>query len=218
VPVARQTAGPDRARTHQRTGFDRLRLGSVAETVTLRATQPVLIVPASPRARTAESAMSFNSILVAVDFGAASIAAVERALSMANANSRVTLVHVVRGIPLASASRYTYHVSEHQRLLVRDAWRRLQETMSTNPRASRKVHARVVTGDPSTEIVRVATDVDADLILMGVTARGAIGRRIFGSTAARVIRIAERPVLAIPELVDQTAVPLIGEGQPAVAA
>ena len=45
---ARQTAGRDRARHHQRSGFDRFRLGSVAETVTLQATQPVLIVPASP--------------------------------------------------------------------------------------------------------------------------------------------------------------------------
>ena len=206
--------------THQRTGFDRFRLGSVAETVTLRATQPVLIVPASPGGRTAESAMSFNSILVAVDFSARSISAVERALSMANANSRVTLVHVVPGIPLASASRYTYHLSEpeYQRLLARDAWRRLQDTISAQARTGRKVHARVVTGDPSTEIARVATELDADLILVGVTPRGAIGRRIFGSTAARVIRTAGRPVLALPELVDQGAIPVSENDQPAVAA
>ena len=40
--------------THQRSGFDRFRLGSVAETVTLRASQPVLIVPASGGATTAD--------------------------------------------------------------------------------------------------------------------------------------------------------------------
>ena len=206
--------------THQRSWFDRFRLGSVAETVTLRATQPVLIVPASPGGPSAESVMAFNSLLVAVDFSAASIAAVERALSMANANSRVTLVHVVPRITLASASRYTYHLSEpeYQRLLVRDAWRRLQETISPNARTSRKVHARVVTGDPSTEVARVAADVDADLILVGVTSRGPIGRRIFGSTAARVIRTGGRPVLAMPELVDRRAIPVAGNDQPAVAA
>ena len=82
----------------------------------------------------------------------------------------------------------------------------------------RKVHARVVTGDPSTEIARIATDVDADVILVGVTSRGAIGRRIFGSTAARVIRIAERPVLAIPELVDRRRFLYLKQGRPAVAA
>jgi nucleotide-binding universal stress UspA family protein len=95
--------------THQRSGFDRFRLGSIAETVTMRASQPVLIVPAVPGGRTAESVMSFNSLLLAVDFSAASIAAVEKALSLAHANSRVTLVHVVSTIPLASASRYMDH-------------------------------------------------------------------------------------------------------------
>jgi len=206
--------------THQRSGFDRFRLGSVAETVTLQATQPVLVVPASPGGKSAESAMSFNSALVAIDFSAASIPAVERALSLGNANGRVTLVHVVPSVSLASASRYTYHLSEpdYQRLLARDAWRRLQETILATAKTSRKVYARVASGDPSTEIARIAANVDADLILVGVTSRGAIGRRIFGSTAARVIRIAGRPVLAIPELVDQRAVPVSQEDQPAVAA
>ena len=206
--------------THQRSGFDRFRLGSVAEKVTLRATRPVLITPAAAVGTIAESVRAFNSLLVAVDFSAASIAAVERALSMADADSRVTLVHVVPGLSLASVSPYTYHLSEpeYQRLRVRDAWRRLQETVSTEARASRKIHARLVAGDPSTEIARVAADVDADLILVGVTARGAIGRWIYGSTAAGVIRTAGRPVLAIPELGAQRAPESRNDQPPAIAA
>jgi nucleotide-binding universal stress UspA family protein len=42
-------------------------------------------------------------------------------------------------------------------------------------------------------------DVDADLIVMGVTSRGLIGRRVFGATATGVMRAARRPVLAVPE-------------------
>jgi universal stress protein A len=164
--------------------------------------------------------MSFDSIMVAVDFSAGSIAAIEKALAMAHANSRVTLVHVVSGIPLANASRYSYHLNEpeYQRLLARDAWRRLQDTIVASARASRRVHARVVTGEPSTELARIATEVDADVILVGVTRRGAIGRRVFGSTAARVIRTAGRPVLAIPELMDQRVVPGSEADQVALAA
>jgi nucleotide-binding universal stress UspA family protein len=193
--------------THQRSGFDRLRLGSVAETVTLQASQPVLIVPASPDGRTAEPAMSLDSILVAVDFSAGSDAALVRALTVAEPDSRVTAVHVMPGIPLESASRYAYHLSEpeYQRSLAGEARRRLQDTILRTAKASQKVHARLATGDPSTGIARVATDVDADLIVVGVTSRGAMGRRIFGSTAARVIRTAGRPVLAIPELVHRSA-------------
>lgn len=205
--------------THQRSGFERLRLGSVAETVMRRANHPVLIVPASAGGSAAKSAMSFDSIVVAVDFSSGSMAAVERALAMASANSRVTLLHVIRSISLANAHRYSYHLSEqHQRLLVRDAWRRLHDTILANAPTSRKVHARVVTGAPSTAIARVAGDVDADLILVGVTRRGAIGRRIFRSTAASVIRTAGRPVLAIPELVEHRAVPKSETGEPVVAA
>ena len=55
--------------THQRTGLDRLRSGSVAERVAVQATQPVLIVPAGS---TTALARSFGSIVVAVDFTAAS--------------------------------------------------------------------------------------------------------------------------------------------------
>ena len=185
--------------TNELSGLARLRLGSVAEAVALRAKQPVLIVPASATEKADDP--SFSSILVAVDFSAGSIASVEMALSIANKNSRVTLAHVVPGVTPATASRYMYRLMEpeYQRLLARDAWRRMPELMPAN--AKTKVHARVVTGDAATEIGRVASEVNADLIIVGVTPRGAIGRRIFGSTAARIIRIAGRPVLAIPGLV-----------------
>jgi hypothetical protein len=74
-------------------------------------------------------------------------------------------------------------------------------------RTSRSVHARVVTGNVAAEISRVAAQVGADLILVGVTRRGMFGR-LFGSTAARVIRTARRPVLTIPLLAEQKIVPV----------
>jgi nucleotide-binding universal stress UspA family protein len=89
--------------------------------------------------------------------------------------------------------------SEYQRHVVQDAWRTIAETIPATARTSRQVHARIVTGVPSQEIARIAAEADADLILIGVTARGAIGRMLFGSTAARVMRTAGRPVLAIPQ-------------------
>jgi nucleotide-binding universal stress UspA family protein len=82
---------------------------------------------------------------------------------------------------------------------VEDAWRRLQEAIPLEARQSGSVHARVVTGAPSDEIVRIADEARADLIVMGVTSRGAIGRRLIGSTAARVMRRAGGAVLAVPE-------------------
>ena len=192
----------------ERTGLDHFRFGSVAETVALEATQPVLVVPAAS-GRSADSTTPFRNILVAVDFGEGSRAAVERALAMAEGNSRVTMVHVVRGVPLGYASRRLSGrmESEYQRHLVRDAWQRIPELIPANAGAPSRLHARVVTGDPSVEISRVASEIDADLILTGVTARGAIGRFFLGSTAARVMRTAGRPVLAVPRAESRAAAP-----------
>lgn len=203
----------------ERSGLERFRFGSVAETVALAATQPVLVVPPTS-GKAVDSMTPFKNILVAVDFGGGSSEAVERALSMTNASGRVTVVHVVRGVPFERSFRYPSHLMEpeYQRLLARDAWRRIAKIMPAGTTPSRTVHARVVTGDPSAEISRVAADVDADLIMVGVPPSGAIGRMIFASTAARVIRSAGRPVLAIPQLSEPAMVPVSDEEQVAVAA
>lgn len=200
--------------TSERSWLDRFRFGSVAETVALEATQRVLVVPSAP-GQAADAIAPFRNILVAVDFGDGSREAVETALSIANGNSRVTVVHVVRGVPPETAARYMYHLMEpeYQRQLARDAWRRIPEVIPPGIGPSRHVHARVMTGDPAAAISRVAAEAGADLILMGVTPRGAFSRMIFGSTAARVIRTARRPVLAIPQAVAEAA-PSLREQDP----
>ena len=204
--------------TSGRSGLDRLRFGSVAETVALEAAQPVLVVP-SASGKTGGSTTPFTNILVAVDLGDSSTAAVERALAMAGGNSRVTLMHVIPGVPLG-APRYMYHMMEpeYQRQVARDAWRRIAEIIPADATASQRVHARVVTGDPAETISRVAAEAGADLILMGVRARSAIGRLVFGSTAARVIRKAGRPVLAVPQLAGVAAIPVRPDDRLAIAA
>jgi nucleotide-binding universal stress UspA family protein len=203
--------------TSRRSGLDRFRFGSVAETVARKAKQPVLVVP-SAFDKADASVARFNSILVGVDFGHGSNAVVRKALSLAGENSRVTLLHVIPGGQPGAAARYMYRLMEpeYQSHVARDAWRRLSESVPADARTSRKVHARVATGDAAAEISRIAAEIGADVISVGVTRRGALGR-LFGSTAARVIRTAGRPVLAIPRLMEQPTVPT-SDRQFAVAA
>jgi nucleotide-binding universal stress UspA family protein len=188
--------------THQRVGMDRLRDGSIAERVIQRVTSPVLIVPAVENDGGKVTVPPFGRIVCATDFESASTAALDMALPIAQkAGGRLTLVHVIDGVSPESTTRYAWHFSvpEYHRLLAEDAWRRLQETIPHEARQSGSVHARVVTGTPSDEIVRIADEARADLIVLGVTSRGAIGRRLIGSTAARVMRRAACAVLAVPE-------------------
>jgi nucleotide-binding universal stress UspA family protein len=185
--------------THQRTGFDRLRTGSVAERVLLQATQPVVVVPAHGNTWPARP---LDSMVVAVDFHDASNRCVEQAMAVAGgSNGRITLVHVVpgssNGVP---RHLYRYGVPEYQHRMTLDAWRRLQGVVPRDATTGAQIHTRVVTGDPPAEIARIAAETDADAIVVGVARRGAFSRKLFGSTAARVMRIAGRPVVAVPEI------------------
>ena len=64
---------------------------------------------------------------------------------------------------------------------------------------ARKVHLRLSEGTVVREILRVAAETRADLIVVGVPARRGV-YKWFGSTAARILRSAKVPVLAVPEL------------------
>ncbi|HEX6247832.1 MAG TPA: universal stress protein [Nocardioidaceae bacterium] len=51
--------------------------------------------------------------------------------------------------------------------------------------------------DPAEDLVNVATEVDADLIVIGLRRRSPVGKLILGSNAQRVLLDAPCPVLAV---------------------
>ena len=203
--------------THQRTGLDRLRAGSVAERVAVKATRPILIVPVRGDAAVSPA---FRHIAVAVDFSEASERAVHWGLALASdPGDRVTLVHVVPGFSGDEPPRglYRYGIVEYQRGLVTDARRRLLQAVPFDLERAGKVHARIVTGEPATEVTRVANEIEADLVVAGVPRRNALTRGLFGVTAARLLRVVQAPMLAVPD----RSGPMVGppqHGQLSVAA
>jgi nucleotide-binding universal stress UspA family protein len=52
-------------------------------------------------------------------------------------------------------------------------------------------------GKASREVLRIAREQDADLIVLGVQGRGTIDLAMFGSTAQHVVRGATCPVLTV---------------------
>jgi len=52
-------------------------------------------------------------------------------------------------------------------------------------------------GDPAEQILRVARDLQAGLIVMTTHGRGALGRWVFGSVADQVMRTSPVPVLVV---------------------
>jgi nucleotide-binding universal stress UspA family protein len=183
--------------THGRTGFERFMLGSVTEKVVRKATCPVLTVPRSA-SETPERPL-FGRILCGVDFSPASDRAARYALSLAQeAKGHVTLLHVLEWLPDASFAKYPgFDVDHFRRSLRTDARARTEALVPEEARAWCDVDARVVCGKPYEEILRIAHDDAADLVVLGVHGHGPIDRVLFGSTPQQVVRQAQCPVLTI---------------------
>ena len=185
--------------THQRRGIDRFANGSVAERVAGKSTVPVLVVPHRRRRATVEP---FSHLAVAVDFSAGSDRAVEQALTLvSDPADRITLLHVVPGFSSGVPPHlYRYGVAEYQDQLLRDARRRLQLAVPVKRQTPAAIHARVLLGDTTTEISGVVDSIGADLLVVGVPRRSAVSRAVFGTTAARLLRMSRVPMLAVPEV------------------
>lgn len=187
--------------TQPRSWIERLRAHSVAERVIQSAARPVLIVPAATAA--GASGRGLDRVVAAIDFRTASNRALDEALMLASeAAGSVTMVHVVPqsgSAELSGAGHRIGILEYHDLLLHRDAWRGMEQVRAARPGVAGQLRAVVTSGRPARVLARIAREADAGLIVVGVTARGPIGRWLFGTTAARLMRIADRPVLAVPE-------------------
>ncbi|MFB6111277.1 MAG: universal stress protein [Halobacteriaceae archaeon] len=63
--------------------------------------------------------------------------------------------------------------------------------------AALETTVRGAIGDPPDEIIRVADEVGADLLVVGGRARSPTGKAVFGSTAQAVLREAPAPVVFV---------------------
>jgi nucleotide-binding universal stress UspA family protein len=198
--------------THARAGFERLLLGSVAEKVLRRAPCPVLIVgatdPVSP------DSPLFRRILCAADLTPRADSVLSTALSVAAETlAHVTLLHVVERLPglgvnaPATTTRGLRPISDLEALQARllDEAREQLVEAARPARDFCEVSERVETGKAWPEILRVAEEIQADLIVIGSRGEGALGRLFLGSTANQVVRQATCPVLVVRGSKDATS-------------
>jgi nucleotide-binding universal stress UspA family protein len=192
--------------THGRSGFDRFVLGSVAEKVLRRADCPVLTVPAHAPETVPVAPVVFKRILCPIDFSDSSMHALNFAMSLAEeADASLTVLHVmVYDLDIEAPEMYETVLAD-RRLSVTDYRRRCEEYSRERLRAAVPetvgayctVEVLLATGKPYREILRVAAEQQADLIVMGVQGRGAADLMVFGSTTQHVVRQATCPVLTM---------------------
>jgi nucleotide-binding universal stress UspA family protein len=184
--------------THGRSGFQHVMLGSVAEKVLHKARCPVLTVPRKAPDAVPLGPVPFARILCGVDFSECSMAALRHAISLASgAGARVDVLSVVQLIPMyETMSAMPLYDPGVLGDLKADVWKRLNSVVADAGREI-PVEPLVTVGSPRCEIIRVAEERNADLVVLGAYSQGAIEHLLFGSTANHVVRQARCPVLTI---------------------
>jgi nucleotide-binding universal stress UspA family protein len=183
--------------THGRSGFDRLLLGSVAERVLVKATCPVLTVPrrAADVAPTPERL--FQNVLCPIDFSPSSLAALAYAGDLARAGAKLRVLHVVERLPSwQMVPAMATGAPDDPLVVMQQARQRVRSVIPARLPPANPAQEIVTEGDAGDEILRVAADTRADVIVMGAHAAHA-GLLGFGSTTHDVLRAATCPVLSI---------------------
>lgn len=144
----------------------------------------------------------FYRIVVPTDFSMCAEEAWGLAQRLAGAfGSELVLVHVLVEAPLFEEGPFkmdrTRHVYEAARKWAEES---LEEWAGKARGKGLKVRPVLRTGVPYREVVALATDELADLVVLGTHGRGGINRALLGSVADRVVRLAPCPVLTVREL------------------
>ena len=178
--------------THGRSGFERLFLGSVAEKLLRTAPCPVLTV--GREQPPALAGALFRRILCAADLTKASERTLSLGLSLAEENlAHVTFLHVVEGAALDDTDMAPLRTA-----LVDRAMEQLMRAAGSAGSFC-EVSVRVETGSAWRQIVRVAEETHAEVVVLGAHAHRGFSRLLLGSTANQVVRHAPCPVLTVRE-------------------
>jgi nucleotide-binding universal stress UspA family protein len=183
--------------THGRSGFERWALGSTAESVLRNATCSVLTV-AGDRGEPDTSSPGGGPVVCALELHDSSTATLQTALSVAAMTGRmVKLVHVLPDLSHYKAAALCAGIAWEglRQDLEKDARQRLAAAAASD--GGRVADTIVASGKPYREILRIAGECDAALIVMGIHGRAPLHRSFFGSSAEHVVREAACPVLAV---------------------
>ena len=197
--------------TRGRRGISRAFAGSIAEEIVADAPCAVLAIRPSQRDfvdhSEGKATLKLKKVLLATNFRPSSVAATSLATQITNhMGAQLHAVYVIGDYfdqisamfpegGLAALTRLRSYVEERMTHLARTDGSR--------------AHTHVAEGRPYEEIVRLAEEVEADLIVIGTAVHNSLfgGTPVLGSEIERVIRNASCPVLCVPATKVMTPLP-----------
>ena len=199
--------------THGRKGLSRALWGSTAEEIIAEAVCPVLTIRPPQHDfvehKGGRSEIRLNRVLLSTNFRPSSVAATQVATQLANqTGAELHALYVIGDYldqisvmfpetGLSALSRLRTYVQERMGQLSRD----------DGARAS----THIAEGRPYAEIVRMAAEKEADLVVIGTSVHASLfgGTPVLGSEVERVVRNAPCPVLCVPSAKVLTPLPAL---------
>jgi nucleotide-binding universal stress UspA family protein len=182
--------------SHGRSGFKRIALGSVTESLLVRPPAPVLVV----RGDAPGGRGLFRRVLCAADLSERSADTIGFAVALAGEGAEhLTVLSVVEDLESVQARLPCPPAGPPFRVDVERATiAELQRRIPDEARVGSRIEELVTFGPADLEILRIASEERDDLIVLGTHGHGAVDRVLFGSTVRRVVRGAECPVVVVP--------------------
>lgn len=142
--------------------------------------------------------MQFGKILIAIDDSAFSLRAAEAGFTLARSlAAEVALVYVVNRSKQVVNADIGITADESRNILLQEAEKTIEQFVRMFGGSS-NVYQFTPEGLPEKEIVNMAREWGADLIVLGTHARSGIQRILTGSVAEYVIRHSRIPVMVAP--------------------
>lgn len=146
-----------------------------------------------------------RKILVTTDFSSAGNDAIKQALVLAEANrAKLCLCTVIPDLPLTNEEMMMLRVNldevrEYNQKKLAEARTKLERLIAPAQKSRVKLEFIVRDGKPANEIVKLAQELKADLIVLASHGHHGLGDLLLGSTTDRVVNKAPCSVLVVRE-------------------
>lgn len=140
----------------------------------------------------------YRTLVSATDFSESAGLAVDLGVDLARrADARLLLAHVVEAPEVdLEPFEMAFDYGEYREELVTEATRRLEELAEEHREEDLEVETRIGHGSSGPEIVEIAEEERASLLILGATGHSGLDRVVFGSTPESVILRSPCPVLS----------------------
>jgi nucleotide-binding universal stress UspA family protein len=178
--------------THGLRGLEKWFMGSVTEKMLRRSPIPMLTMRGAKKIEKTPPAL--GRILVTTDFSEGTNNALAYAFWLAQeSQAKITLLHVI-----SDYAPETLEAGEPS--LAVSVRRRLEKMIPEEVLNWCDATVRVEAGNPYKVILKILSSEKIDLLVMNIHGKGMLDRALLGSTAERVVRAADCPVVLIPPM------------------